>query len=70
MELIANKSFLVKKDAKSLNDLKKKMGLARKKKSYFYMYFSQENQVGPKKMKKNYVGPILMCAYHSKKNII
>ena len=50
MELIANKSFLVKKDAKSLNDLKKKKGLAKKKKSYFYMYFSQENQVGPKKI--------------------
>jgi hypothetical protein len=27
------------------------------------MYFSQENQVGPKKIKKNYVGPILMCAH-------
>ena len=40
MELIANKSFLVKKDAKSLNDLKKKMGLALKKNSYYYMYFS------------------------------
>jgi hypothetical protein len=65
MELIANKSFSVKKDAKSLNDLKKKKGLAKKKKSYFYMYFSQENQVRPKKIKKNYDESILMCAHLS-----
>jgi hypothetical protein len=39
MELIANKSFLVKKDAKSLNDLTKKMGLAKKKKVIFICIF-------------------------------
>jgi hypothetical protein len=44
MELIANKSFLVKKDAKSLNDLKKKMGLAKKnKKLFLYVFFPGES---------------------------
>jgi len=52
MELIANKSFLVKKDAKSLNDLKKKIGLAKKKKLFLYVFFPGESSETKKNFKK------------------
>jgi hypothetical protein len=51
MELIANKSFLVKKDAKSFNDLKKN-GISKKKKLFLYVFFPGESSRTKKNLKK------------------
>jgi hypothetical protein len=52
MELIANKSFLVKKDAKSLSDLKKKIGITKKKKVIFISIFPRRIKWDQKKLEK------------------